>query len=295
VSQPNPSEYPEPDPLLAFFEEAADPQPVESPDPVQQVKPQENEEDPPAPGATEAEPELRRRLERAEHQIDRTLIDIITLKSDLATLVSAVDDITKRMSRPLEKPNPVAALPSRQPPWRRAVAAIGILLTAGAVLWGLSSVTTSDLAEPPLVKIEKSSAVEAPAIVEPPAPPAPVVMTAAGSADASPAPARAAPARPAPASGKGSRLRQDYGGQAGAAGSRVVTYVGTLTVDAEPAGDVYLNRKNVGRTPVRLEDLRAGSHLIWIEREGYRRWTRVVPVAADRMSRVSATLDPLPR
>jgi hypothetical protein len=76
---------------------------------------------------------------------------------------------------------------------------------------------------------------------------------------------------------------------------RVVSYVGTLTIDAEPAGDVFVNRKRVGRTPMRLEDLRAGSHLIWIEREGYRRWTRVVAVAADRISRVSVSLEPLSR
>ena len=37
-----------------------------------------------------------------------------------------------------------------------------------------------------------------------------------------------------------------------------------------------------------LENLRAGSHLIWIERDGYRRWTRVVQVPADRVTRVSA-------
>ena len=38
------------------------------------------------------------------------------------------------------------------------------------------------------------------------------------------------------------------------------------------------NRKTVGSTPLRVEKLRAGSHLIWIERDGYRRWTRVVAV-----------------
>jgi hypothetical protein len=73
------------------------------------------------------------------------------------------------------------------------------------------------------------------------------------------------------------------------------TYFGTLTVDASPAGEVLLNRESVGRTPLRLEKLRAGHHLIWIERDGYRRWTRVVAVAANRISRVSATLDPLSR
>jgi len=72
-------------------------------------------------------------------------------------------------------------------------------------------------------------------------------------------------------------------------------YVGTLSIDASPAGEVFVNRQSAGRTPLRLDKLRAGSHLIWIEREGYRRWTRVVAVAANRVSRVSATLDPIPR
>jgi hypothetical protein len=72
-------------------------------------------------------------------------------------------------------------------------------------------------------------------------------------------------------------------------------YVGTLSIDAAPAGEVFINRRRAGRTPVRAENLRAGSHLIWIEREGYRRWTRVVAVAADRVNRVSAQLEPLPR
>jgi hypothetical protein len=66
-----------------------------------------------------------------------------------------------------------------------------------------------------------------------------------------------------------------------------------LTIDASPGGEVFVDRRSVGHTPVRLEKLRAGSHLIWIEREGYRRWTRVVAVTADRISRVTADLDPI--
>lgn len=72
-------------------------------------------------------------------------------------------------------------------------------------------------------------------------------------------------------------------------------YVGTLSIDAAPAGEVFINRRVAGRTPLRAENLRVGSHLIWIERDGYRRWTRVVSVAADRVTRVSANLDPLSR
>lgn len=59
------------------------------------------------------------------------------------------------------------------------------------------------------------------------------------------------------------------------------------------AGDVFVvNRTLAGRTPLRVANLRAGSHLIWIEREGYRRWTCVGAVAADRVARVTAELAP---
>jgi hypothetical protein len=70
-----------------------------------------------------------------------------------------------------------------------------------------------------------------------------------------------------------------------------VQYVGTLSIDATPWGEVFIDRKPAGRTPLRVPNLRAGSHLIWVERDGYRRWTRVVNVPADRISRVSAELE----
>jgi len=70
-------------------------------------------------------------------------------------------------------------------------------------------------------------------------------------------------------------------------------FVGTLSVDAVPTGgEVFINRRSVGKTPVRLSGLRAGSHLVWIERAGYRRFTRVVTVPADQVTRVSVALEP---
>jgi hypothetical protein len=72
-----------------------------------------------------------------------------------------------------------------------------------------------------------------------------------------------------------------------------VHYVGTLSIDAEPGGEVFVNRESAGHTPLQLTNLRAGSHLIWVEREGYHRWTRVVQVPADRVTRLSAELEPI--
>jgi hypothetical protein len=57
---------------------------------------------------------------------------------------------------------------------------------------------------------------------------------------------------------------------------------------------VFLDRQKAGITPLRLTNLRAGSHLIWIERDGYRRFTRVVQVPSDRVTRLSAELEPIP-
>jgi archaellum component FlaC len=73
-----------------------------------------------------------------------------------------------------------------------------------------------------------------------------------------------------------------------------VNYVGTLSVDAQPDGEVFVDRQSTGKTPLKLTNLRAGSHLIWVERDGYRRWTRVVQVPADRVTRLVADLEPLP-
>ncbi|MDP2322158.1 MAG: PEGA domain-containing protein [Acidobacteriota bacterium] len=70
-------------------------------------------------------------------------------------------------------------------------------------------------------------------------------------------------------------------------------FVGTLSVDAVPTGgEVFINRQSVGKAPVRLSGLRAGSHLVWIERAGYRRFTRVVTVPADQVTRVCVALEP---
>jgi hypothetical protein len=60
-----------------------------------------------------------------------------------------------------------------------------------------------------------------------------------------------------------------------------------------PVGEVFINRQPAGRTPLRLQNLRAGSHLVWIERDGYRRWTRAVQVPADRVTNLSADLEPI--
>jgi hypothetical protein len=68
-------------------------------------------------------------------------------------------------------------------------------------------------------------------------------------------------------------------------------FTGALAIDSEPVGAaVFVNQQPVGATPIHLTRLRAGSHLVWIVRDGYERWTRAVLVAADKETRVTATL-----
>jgi hypothetical protein len=72
-----------------------------------------------------------------------------------------------------------------------------------------------------------------------------------------------------------------------------IVYRGSLSVAADqPAAEVFVNRKPVGLAPVRVNNLRAGSHLVWIESEGHRRWTRVITVPYERVTRVRADLEP---
>lgn len=155
MSLPQPSDL---DPLSAFF--------AEHEKPAERAEPAETAKDPPAD-------DLRVRVERAERQIERTLIDITTLKSDLATLVGAVDDIRKRMSRPPARP-PAVPLPPRKLPGRRAMAVIIFLLTAGIALWGLTLVASYEVPEPPRLERDTSSA-ERPIVASVP----PIIGTAA--------------------------------------------------------------------------------------------------------------------
>jgi hypothetical protein len=75
------------------------------------------------------------------------------------------------------------------------------------------------------------------------------------------------------------------------AAEQVVKYVGILAVESEPPGSVvFVDRQLVGNTPLQLRRLRAGSHVVRIERNGYDRWTTAVLVPADKQTRVSAKL-----
>jgi hypothetical protein len=74
------------------------------------------------------------------------------------------------------------------------------------------------------------------------------------------------------------------------AGGAVLQFKGELIIDSTPKqADVFVNQQRVGATPLRLM-VRAGSHVIRMEQNGYERWSQAVLVAADQRTRVNARL-----
>lgn len=274
------------DPLLDFpSEQPSAPEPVErapglSPEIAEQFAELFEPARPVTPDETrgEAAEELRGRVGRAEQLLEQSMSDLAALKSDLATLVSTVEEIRKRHSR-REGPPPAPARPPSRLSGTRLMMAAVVLAAFATAIWGLVTSAPSEAAEPPAIQTEPAEPVSTPPRVGAEVPAAEPRSTA-NAVEPAPPSAGVPRANPPPRA---------------APPPRAVNYVGTLSVDADPAGEVFLNRERVGHTPLRLEKLRAGSHLVWIQREGYRRWTRVVAVPAGRVSRVSASLEPISR
>ena len=72
---------------------------------------------------------------------------------------------------------------------------------------------------------------------------------------------------------------------------RTTEFGGTLSIRSTPdKAQVRIDRERAGETPLVLRRLRAGSHAIWIEHEGYQRWTAGVNVPAYEVTQVTVTL-----
>jgi hypothetical protein len=71
-----------------------------------------------------------------------------------------------------------------------------------------------------------------------------------------------------------------------------VPYVGTLFVDSRPRGaSVLLDGKNIGVTPLTLDNVAVGSHVVKIEMTGKRPWSSSTRVAAGETARVTGSLE----
>ena len=227
---------------------------------------------------------LMLRIERLETALDDSKIEVSTLKSEVATLVRAigdikttVGDIKKQASRP-EKIRAAVRLPRPARVSRTASVIIAALVGLGAGVFGWMYLGGAP--DGRLGAVSQPEPVQETAFVPADQPVAPAMPPSA-----SPAPVPVSVATRAPADTRAladTRVNPTH-----------VNYVGTLSVDSQPGGEVFLDRKSVGRAPVKLTNLRAGSHLVWVEREGFHRWTRVVQVPADRVSRLFADLEPL--
>jgi hypothetical protein len=74
---------------------------------------------------------------------------------------------------------------------------------------------------------------------------------------------------------------------------RIVSkFVGSLVIESQPSGaDVFVDRGRVGMSPIRLSRLRAGSHTVRIDLDGYERWSRAVAVVTNQSTRITAMME----
>jgi hypothetical protein len=279
----------DPDPLLAFANEPGGVAPAAPPsEPATQ--PVAATEDARRLLRAPAVDPLIARVDRLERALDESKKQVAALKSEVATLVRALGDIKKPMSR-------LGAIPLRATPGgiRTVAAAVGVVigLGVGIVTWMYLTGDADTTIAAPAVSTHGSVANPPPAVELPQLSEAKPSASRAVNAPRTlhaPQPVNLLQTVNAPRTLGASRALNAPTAREAPQAAR---YVGTLSIDASPAGEVFVDRQPAGPTPLRLTNLRAGSHLIWIERDGYRRFTRVVQVPSDRVTRLSAELEPI--
>jgi PEGA domain len=211
---------------------------------------------------------LAARVDSLERALHRSTSQIAALKSEVTTLVGTIDEIGKRVRRPVQ--SPITPAPTRRTPYLTAIGGIVFGLALGVFGWTLlSGDLVSTIAMLEMVGTSPQALAGEPVVGSTPASqPVPLLAVAVTEPEAPNAEAEPVPSP--------------------------VDFVGTLSIDAAPGGQVFIDREAAGETPLRVQNLKSGSHLVWIEREGYRRFTRVVEVPADRVSQVWTELQPLP-
>jgi hypothetical protein len=259
------------DPLLEFANEPEPVEPIAADEDASTQSAADVDIAPPASGdgaSAETRASAHARLEKLEQSVQQTAGSVAALHTQLATLVAEIEDIKKRETRRLID----ARLPrTPMPPVSRARTTPALAGVIAGVAIGLFVWTTWQRDSMPVIDAAPAAAAtELPMKEVAPAPMPPAIALASTK----PA-ARSRPIQETP------DLVRD----------EAAAYVGTLSIDAAPGGEVFINRKAAGKTPLRVTNLKAGSHLVWIERDGYRRFTRVVHVPADRVSRLWADLE----
>lgn len=303
VSQPHADES---DPLLVFSSELDTvdqlSQVESAPEPTVQTIAAPVDAAPPPPPVSPSIPieTLIPRLDRLEAALDDSRAEVSALKSEVATLVRTIGEITNTVG---DLTNTVGDLKNTVGDLSNTVG--GLKNTVGDLKKRAPrpEVTRTAMGWPGSARVSRTaSAIMAavtglgagifgwvyftgPADSRLGAGPEPAQETAFAPADQ--------PVAPPATSPSAAPVAVPVAARAPAAGTRI-NYFGTLSVDSEPGGEVFLNRQSAGHTPLRFTKLKAGSHLIWIERDGYRRFTRVIEVRSDRVTRLFADLEPLP-
>lgn len=235
-----------------------------------------------------AQADLRGQLRDAELALRLAAAEVGALKTQLDQLRGIVTDLTKEYarvehSRVLQKRHPQVPVPASLPQTTRrtrvvpTVGVLGALALVGVILTAAGNIDRNDIpivlppapvfiaADPPLPDFTLNSVV-------PTAPPTQRPETTT---------------RPPTAATKATAVK----GQPSSTPVPLAELTGGLDVDSDPSGAaVFVDRKHIGETPIQLHGLRAGSHVIWVELEGYQRWTAGVLVPADKLTPVRATL-----
>ena len=238
--------------------------------------------------------EAKARLEQVvtgKHEVER---ELERLGKQLHTLTeSARNSVNVLRSSGVSIRWPVWRLPRPLLRWATVLGALVVLEVAGLVMLRTHEQPAQIARVVPAA--ERESPVAAPVSLLPStATSLPMFVMPAGRAAATTGTIAAhevsATDRPDPVQTTG-RARTAGASQPGGSLKETVQYVGALTVDSEPTGSVvFVDGQQIGETPVELAGLRAGSHVVRIERDGYDRWTTAVLVVADRQTSVSAKL-----
>jgi hypothetical protein len=136
-----------------------------------------------------------------------------------------------------------------------------------------------------------NAAAPEPAVTPPVAPsvsPSVPAAAAAVAPAASQVPAATIPPAPSPAPKLKSTGHARLGSETS---SPLPKFQGSLAIRSQPLGAlVSLDGQVVGKTPIVLKGVRAGSRVLRIESEGYERWSSAARVVANRETAIVATL-----
>lgn len=158
------------DPLLAFFAEhightgAAEGNGSKSPQNQAEIA-QSAEPAEPVEPREQVAGDLRHRLECAERLIERSMIEINTLKSDLATLVTTIEDMKKRQSRRDGGAPAARRQPAKDIDRVRAGLAAITLMLLGMLACGMAAIVIDDLPRPQTIEFESAEPATVPAPV----------------------------------------------------------------------------------------------------------------------------------